>query len=306
MRHLFLTLLLVFAVVASSPAFARDPNATVFPPAGCSRSEQRVITWQDGTTTTMCATGQQVMNLAIPVCGEGQFVVREGGQFICKTVASPPACGANEFLTFDGRSYTCGATNVPTCAANQVLTFNGSGFICVNRTDEIPTCAPNQFLTYNGAFQCASTQQVNIPACAADQFVKADGASFYCDSMPVASSAAACVTEVWQVGRCSKISPCHSFYEIEIFPSLPCGGTSQLHTYPVGIGPPGYCPYDPRNGYSVVGRGQYAGTRDHPNGEIIPCGYYNGPLDEYCTADNYLQCVNGTWVSHSLVNPGWR
>ncbi len=178
----FLAFACLFSLVAAT-AFANQ-KATVFPPAGCSSGEQRVITWQDGTSTTVCATGQQVMNLAIPACMDGQTVVKEGGQFTCKTVPNPPVCGVNEFLTFDGRSYACGATDVPTCGADQVLTFNGSGFICVNRTDEIPTCAVNQFLTYNGSFQCASTQQINIPVCGADEVVKSNGVTLYCDDLP--------------------------------------------------------------------------------------------------------------------------
>ncbi len=188
MRHFFLILLFALAVVAGSPAFAGDPSATVFPPASCSRSEQRVITWQDGTTTTMCATGQQVMNLAIPTCYEEQHVVMEGGQFICKTVAAPPACGANEFLTFDGSEYTCGSTNVPTCGADQVLTFDGSGFICVNRTDEIPTCGTDEFLTYNGlSFQCAVTKQISIPSCGDGEVLTSSGGQLVCVSVSTGS-----------------------------------------------------------------------------------------------------------------------
>lgn len=58
-------------------------NATVFPPTDCSASEQRVITWQDGTTSTHCATGQQVLDLALSDCEDGQVVTREGGKFVC-------------------------------------------------------------------------------------------------------------------------------------------------------------------------------------------------------------------------------
>lgn len=71
-----------YVVLASATVFAED-TATVFPPAGCSASEQRIITWQDGTTSTRCASGQQVLDLALPGCGDEQAVVHEGGKFVC-------------------------------------------------------------------------------------------------------------------------------------------------------------------------------------------------------------------------------
>lgn len=67
-------------------------QAQVFPPANCSASEQRVITWQDGTTTTYCASGQQVLDLALPDCNEGQVVTREGGKFVCKDPTAHMTC----------------------------------------------------------------------------------------------------------------------------------------------------------------------------------------------------------------------
>lgn len=166
-------------MLVGSAALAHGATtATVFPPANCSASELRVISWQDGTASTYCITGQDVLTLAIPRCSEGAYVARDGGQYLCKTV---PTCGGTERLNFDGNSFMCeGTDGPPTCGGNQVLTFNGNRFICVNRTDTIPSCGANQFLTYNGSFQCAAITVPTLPHCAAGQVVTSNGNTLSC------------------------------------------------------------------------------------------------------------------------------
>lgn len=162
-------------------------EVSAFPPENCVSGAMMYMGW-DGLHSTQCNTGQDIFRSTLG-CSEGQQVVYEGSRYTCKTVATPPACGANELLTFNGTAYSCVHNDVPTCEANQVLTFNGSGFICVNRTDSIPTCAKDQFLTYNGsAFQCANSQITTWPTCASDEVLSSNSSGPICVKLP--SSAA--------------------------------------------------------------------------------------------------------------------
>jgi hypothetical protein len=164
MRALILACL--FSFFADS-AFASGQNATVFPPSDCVAGTESVLSTYYGGgsdfSSTKCKTGQDVMKLAIPNCGEDQQVVFQSGAFTCENKPALPA----------------------SCGTGEVLTYNANGFVCVKVGESVPTCAADQFLTYNGTtFQCASTKQVSIPTCTSDQVVKADGNQLYCDTLP--------------------------------------------------------------------------------------------------------------------------
>jgi hypothetical protein len=183
---LLCSFLLVNAAWATTGEVPPTPS-TIFPPAGCTKVDQRVITWRDGSASTVCLTGQGVMHLALPNCQPEQYVVYDGSNFFCETVADPPNCGTDEFLTHGPGGYICKKTGLPpVCAGDEVLSYTPNGFICVKKSRDLPTCGPNQFLTYNGAdFQCATVSTPTIPNCPAGQVVTGDGNSLRCvDSNP--------------------------------------------------------------------------------------------------------------------------
>ncbi len=167
----------MFSVVSISAllsvqANASSGNATIFPPVTTERQEcgpdqLRVLSWAKGSPSTICLTGQEVMALAIPTCGDGQQVVKAEGKFTCRPIADVPECGANEALTHSGGSYACVNPVKPTCGTGQVVAFNGSSSSCVPRSDNIPTCSRDEYLTHNGtSFQCATvnTCEGGVPA----------------------------------------------------------------------------------------------------------------------------------------------
>jgi len=82
MRALILACL--FSFFAAS-AFASGQNATVFPPSDCVAGTESVLSTYYGGgsdfSSTKCKTGQDVMKLAIPNCGEDQQVVFQSGAF---------------------------------------------------------------------------------------------------------------------------------------------------------------------------------------------------------------------------------
>src|ERR1043166_7173104 len=152
----------VFVLMLCIPMSAKAGNATVFPPADCSSEEVRVITWKDGSTTTYCATGQEVFALALPNCKEGEVIVfHEGdsgripisrqivmkGKFVCEKIPGLPECEAGQFPVFDGKQYVCGT--LPVCKANEVLSANEDGLICVPKDakDKLPVCKPDEVLS---------------------------------------------------------------------------------------------------------------------------------------------------------------
>jgi hypothetical protein len=61
----------------------------VFPPADCSANELRVIAWRDGASSTQCATGQQILKLALPGCKAGQHIEFNGNDFVCSGASVP-------------------------------------------------------------------------------------------------------------------------------------------------------------------------------------------------------------------------
>lgn len=136
----------LFSLLAASVGLAADPSATVFPPSDCSNDEQRVMTWQTGGTSTKCATGQHVMNLALPSCSSGQIVVKQGNEFACVT---PPSCPTNAFLNFVEGVFICSPIVLPKCANDEFLSsHDGSTFICAK---EGKACTPNWTTTGYGA-----------------------------------------------------------------------------------------------------------------------------------------------------------
>lgn len=204
--------LLVLPAIASNAAV---DNLTAFPPEHCIAGQAMYMSW-DGIHSTACKTGQELFHETLG-CAESQTVVYEGGKYTCKTLASPPACGSNELLTYNGTIYSCVHNDVPTCGTEQVLTFDGGGFICVNRTDNIPTCSTDQFLTYNGsAFQCANTQTVSWPKCGDGQVLSSDGNGPVCvDATTGGGTGQWC--GFWREGGTS--IACHGTYIIPPGPS---------------------------------------------------------------------------------------
>jgi hypothetical protein len=181
MHRIFIALLLCLGFAASAHA----EGGRAFPPDNCSGANPFMAF--NGVETggnTYCINGQSVLSNALPGCGDGQQVVFEGGQFVCKTASgTPPNCAAGQFLTFTNGNYGCASTTVPTCQANYVLTYNGSAFVCVPKSASIPTCDANQFLTYNGtSFQCAATQNLTVPTCAAGEILTGSGGQLVCEA----------------------------------------------------------------------------------------------------------------------------
>jgi hypothetical protein len=184
-----LTCQLLFLAFFIPAIVLADTNATVFPPVTvqnqeCGSDQLRVLSWAKNVPSTICLTGQEVMSLAIPNCGQNQQVVYDAGKFACRSTTTIPTCTSNQYLSFNGSVYECKSTVIPTCGSTQVLTNTGSGLVCVERGASIPTCAANQFLTYNGTnYQCASTQKLALPVCGANAYVTSDGNALTCTSV---------------------------------------------------------------------------------------------------------------------------
>jgi hypothetical protein len=169
MRQFLYAFCVAIAILsASTPAFATN-DSRAFPPDNCTTGSPFMGFTGVSGSNTFCNSGQDILNNAIPTCGDGMQVAHEGGKFICKAQTNVPTCQPGTFLSFDGTNYTCNGTGVATCGANQVLTFNGTSYYCVNKDATIPVCTANQFLTYNGSYQCASVNTPSIPTCAAGQ-----------------------------------------------------------------------------------------------------------------------------------------
>jgi hypothetical protein len=176
-------LILLFLITASSPALAAN-DSRAFPPDGCSTTSPFMGFTGINGSNTFCNSGQDVLDNALPTCGEGEQIVRSGGKFICKPQVNVPSCTPGTFLSFDGANYTCQSTGVATCNDNQVLTFNGSSYFCVNKDASIPVCSANQFLTYNGSYQCAAVVQPTIPNCPSGYYLTGNGTSLSCAALP--------------------------------------------------------------------------------------------------------------------------
>jgi len=178
----------------------------------------------DGVHSTTCNTGQQILNQTLG-CSDGQHVVYEAGHYTCKTPVLPPACGQDEFLTYDGTAYSCKHSDVPACGREQVLTFDGSGFVCVNRTDSIPTCSSDQFLTYNGSsFQCATVAGVTWPTCNDRQVLSSDGKGPVCVDAPGSSAPAGTICGMAVVKEASE----RSGWTVPLENRAPCLGANIL------------------------------------------------------------------------------
>ena len=108
-----------------------ETQAIVFPPAHCSGSEQRLITWQDGGASTMCISGQEALLLALPNCRNGEHIVFRGsfhnrpvvdgqdfnqqtGYFVCEPQA--PGFGGIYTVNLDGQCRHGNAMANDTCS----------------------------------------------------------------------------------------------------------------------------------------------------------------------------------------------
>lgn len=202
MKYILLITLWSVAL-AGAPAQAAT-QTTVFPPRTYSNTEcpvgaTLVLSWTNGGASTNCITGQDVLRLAIPNCGNGQYVAHIGDQYLCKSV---PTCDSAQRLNFSGSDFQCeGTDGPPACAANQVLTYNGDHFYCVNRTDSIPNCGANQFLTYNGSFQCSTINTPDVPACGPDEFLISAGGKLECAPAPASRGCRSAQTSSDSSGR---------------------------------------------------------------------------------------------------------
>jgi len=79
MRHIVPMLGLLIGL--SGTALAGHGNgSTVFPPADCSADEARIITWQDGSESTVCKSAQELFHLALPDCQDGEVIVFRNGE----------------------------------------------------------------------------------------------------------------------------------------------------------------------------------------------------------------------------------
>jgi hypothetical protein len=175
----FILVMIVGALLASG---ARA-ESVVFPPTNkdeCIEGEAELLSWHRSAKGTYCLSGQDVLRNALPICGEGQYVAREGGKFVCKSQQSIPTCGEDEFLSYESGSYICRGLSRPDCQPDEVLTADGTAFYCVKKSDAIPTCSAGQFLTYNGAaYQCA-TAAMQVPNCAQDEVLTGSGGQLMC------------------------------------------------------------------------------------------------------------------------------
>lgn len=151
--RIYASLMVTLLVCVANTALAS--NVTVFPPVGCSQSAP-YFSWDGTQGFTSCQNGQHVLQNALPVCGDGQIVTKDGGLFICReaTTLLPPKCEANEFLTFDGESYLCkmatASIALPECRSGQVLTVSRGRLVCINQDDGgTPPTSSDPVPTYN-------------------------------------------------------------------------------------------------------------------------------------------------------------
>lgn len=222
MRHFCTAVAAFLFALCSAPAANANASATVFPPAGCSSEEVRIIAWKDGSSSTYCITGQEVFALALPDCNDGDVIVfREGdpdripvggryvvmrGKFVCEKLPNPPICNTGQFLTFDGTDYTC--VEIPICKVNEVLSFTESGFICVVREkDKVPVCKDDEILSSNeSGFICIPKEKGSIGG----------------------SLCGLAYVTTWEGDGCQSASGtcCH--------PVIPCNGHNVCNSCPVG------------------------------------------------------------------------
>ena len=289
MRQFIAAFCIAIAVFASTPAHATN-DSRAFPPDNCSAASPFMGFTGVATSNTFCNSGQDILNNALPACADGQEVAHENGKFVCKTPANVPTCNPNEFLNFDGQTYTCKSTGVATCSNNQVLTYNGSSYFCVNKDATIPVCGANQFLTYNGSYQCASVQTpapMNV-ACPSGQVLSgiSNGAPVCTDS---GSGGASCELD----HKVQTINGWDKFY---------------------------FAYHRNKNGQLIDGQDggllQLLSTEAKPNGwqgssNIVNSPYNNPANKPVDTVDNCVgpafgtsggcfTCVNGNWVSGDM------
>lgn len=69
-------------------ASLKADSATVFPPAGCSKNFERVITWKNGATSTACMTLDALLKKSFPHCKDGQVLAKEDGKFVCRSIGA--------------------------------------------------------------------------------------------------------------------------------------------------------------------------------------------------------------------------
>lgn len=142
-------------------------DGRAFPPDGCSTLSPFMAFTAVNNSNTYCTDGQGILTNALPSCSEGQHVEFSGGKFVCANSEGPNACGPTQVLTFTTSGYMCvdKGANVPTCAANQFLTYNGSTFQCAaTQKINIPTCTPNQYLNApGGVLVCEDFPQSATP-----------------------------------------------------------------------------------------------------------------------------------------------
>lgn len=254
----FCAALLLFV---AHPALATD-NSTVFPPVtlqnqACGSDQLRVISWSAGSASTICLTGQEVLNLAIPTCSANQQVTYDGTNFVCRSTARIPTCTSGQYLTYNGNTYECKSSSPPpTCLASQVLTYDGTTYSCVDRSESIPACASNEFLTYNGqSYQCAASSQVSVPTCGPHQVVTADGKQFTCRDEAAAGDTATSLDPGWpDIIRCKEANS-GWIENIHLFETMPDGS----HVYALDISGQGEIIFNPQgvitstNGYGLGG-----------------------------------------------------
>jgi hypothetical protein len=178
-------------------AEASTTNSTVFPPDHCSANELRVIAWRDSAPSTYCVSGQEVLRLALPNCGDGERVVyRYGRQVVGSVVASGsgsfgceadasylPTCSEDERLTSDGEKLackpisgectSCSAAHYPTCGTDEVLTsLNGATLACVKQAVAEP---PMRQICRTVTNVGASPLFVSFARCADDEQLMSGG-----------------------------------------------------------------------------------------------------------------------------------
>ena len=120
MRHIFIVLLVCLGFGVSALADGR-----VFPPDNCSTASPFMAFNATPDSNTYCINGQSVLSNALPVCVDGQQVVKEGGQFVCK---NPPE--ENE----EAQNLT-----IPDCAPGEVLTGSGGVLACAGQQPAVPS-----------------------------------------------------------------------------------------------------------------------------------------------------------------------
>jgi hypothetical protein len=116
MRYFILS---VFFLLSTNLASAATGETTIFPPANCNDQEQRIITWQDGAPTTNCAAPQDVLQMALPSCAEGDTIVFTGGKFSCAS-GQVPTAASRTTADFDASGHCC-APPAPHCCTTPSL-----------------------------------------------------------------------------------------------------------------------------------------------------------------------------------------